>query len=147
MKISTKGRYGLKAMLDMAVYSLGDQVTLKSIAQRQKISEGYLEQVFSALRKAGLIKGIKGSQGGYFLNRSASDITVGEILRALEGDLSVVDQETDVAEGDDFEYCIKTNVWSRINESINNTVDSITLDDLATQYNKQKDNSAFIYYI
>lgn len=147
MKISTKGKYGLKAMLDLAANSLGDQVTLKSIAQRQNISEGYLEQVFSALRKSGLVKGIKGSQGGYVLGKNASEITVGDILRVLEGDLSVVD-ENDLAGADDpAGYCIKCNVWDRLNESINSMVDSITLDDLVKEYNKMGCESSYIYYI
>jgi Rrf2 family protein len=148
MKISTKGRYGLKAMLDLAVNSLGDQVSLKSIAQRQNISENYLEQVFSTLRKAGFVKSIKGPQGGYILGRSVSEITVGDLLRVLEGSLSVIDEAagknyTD----DDAEFCITRNVWEKVNESINNTVDSITLEDLTAEYKKMKDDYPFIYYI
>lgn len=91
MKMSTKGRYGLRAMLDIAINSRGDIVNVKSIAERQNISESYLEQVFSILRKAAIVKSIKGAQGGYILADDPSNITVGQILRTLEGNLNVVD--------------------------------------------------------
>jgi Rrf2 family cysteine metabolism transcriptional repressor len=146
MKISTKGRYGLKAMLDMAAFSYGDQVSLKSIAERQNISDNYLEQVFSTLRKAGLVKSIKGAQGGYILGRDASKITIGDILRALEGSLSVVDYDQ-YNRNDDAENCIRKNVWEKIDASINETVDSITLEDLANEYRTTKGNYAYMYYI
>lgn len=84
MKISTKGRYGLRAMLDLALNSLGDHVALSNIAERQDISVSYLEQMFSVLRKAGLLKSVKGAQGGYVLADRPSQIKVGTILRALE---------------------------------------------------------------
>jgi Rrf2 family protein len=148
MKISTKGRYGLRAMLDLAVYSLGDQVSLKSIAQRQGISENYLEQVFSSLRKANLVKSVKGAQGGYILGRDASDITVGEILRVLEGRLSVVDlAEDDSQTGRDIEKCLSRNVWKKLNDCINSLADSITLEDLMTEYKKAQGDSSLMFYI
>lgn len=146
MKISTKGRYGLRAMLHLALYSLGDHVALKTIAQMQNISENYLEQVFSTLRKAGLVNSIKGAQGGYILARSASDITVGDILRILEGNLSVIDEVKDNL-NDDAEFCITNSVWKKLNHSINSTVDSITLEDLVDDYKNLKNNSAYNYCI
>ncbi|MDP4143770.1 MAG: Rrf2 family transcriptional regulator [Bacillota bacterium] len=145
MKISTKGRYGLKAMIDLAVYSVNDSVTLKSISERQNISESYLEQIFSTLRKNGLVKGKKGSQGGYILGDIMSNIKIGDILRALEGDLSVVELSEDtVVVG--IDKCIKNNVWEKLNESINSIVDSITLEDLVYDYNREN-GSNFMYYI
>lgn len=145
MKISTKGRYGLKAMIDLAANTVNDSVTLKSISERQNISEGYLEQIFSALRKKGLIQGRKGSQGGYILGESMNKITVGVILRALEGDLNVVESE-EVNTEDKAEQCIKYNVWDKLNNSINEIVDSITLEDLVLEYNTLSNND-FMYYI
>lgn len=145
MKISTKGRYGLKAMIDLAANSVNDSVTLKSISERQNISEGYLEQIFSALRKKGLIQGRKGSQGGYILGESMNKITVGVILRALEGDLNVVDLD-EVNTEDKAEQCIKYNVWDKLNNSINEIVDAITLEDLVLEYNTLNNND-FMYYI
>ncbi len=84
MKISTKGRYGLRAMLDIAINSNGEYITLKTISKREEISEDYLEHVFSILRKANLVKSIKGSQGGYVLKDRPSEITISSILYALE---------------------------------------------------------------
>lgn len=147
MKISTKGRYGLKAMVDLAVSSVNDSVTLKSISQRQNISEGYLEQIFSSLRKEGLVKGRKGSQGGYVLAKSMNEITVGNVLRTLEGELVVVERDDqEVVNEDKLDSCIRNNVWDRLNNSINDIVDSITLEDLVINYNNLI-NSNYMYYI
>ena len=136
MNISTKGRYGLRAMVDIAVHSLGDYIPLKIIAERQAISENYLEQVFSVLRKAELVKSARGSQGGYTLSREASKITVGEVLRVLEGDLSITGDD-DGALGVDktIKVCINTIVWKKVNEQINKVMDSVTLQDLVEKYN------------
>lgn len=147
MKISTKGRYGLKAMVDLAVNSVNDSVTLKSISQRQNISEGYLEQIFSSLRKEGLVKGRKGSQGGYVLAKSMNEITVGNILRALEGELVVVERDdAEIVNEDKLDNCIRNNVWDRLNKAINDIVDSVTLEDLVINYNNLV-NSSYMYYI
>ncbi|MFZ5987783.1 MAG: RrF2 family transcriptional regulator [Bacillota bacterium] len=148
MRISTKGRYGLRAMLDLAINSHGDHVPLKSIAERQDVSESYMEQVFSALRKAGLVKSVKGPQGGYILAVNPSNITIGDILRVLEGTLSVVDENNEeAARNNDVERCLTEKVWNLINESINGIVDSITLEDLMQEYKKMNNNKAIMYYI
>jgi len=149
MKLSTKGRYGLRAMVDLAVHSKGDHVSLYSIAERQNVSENYLEQVFSTLRKSGLVKSIKGAQGGYVLANDPSYIKVGTILRALEGNLSIVDENAEMvnSEQNSIQYCIKMNVWDRINESINNLVDLMTLEDLINDYKKMSGSMAGMYYI
>lgn len=148
MKISTKGRYGLRCMIDLAVYSSSEHVPVKSIAERQGISENYLEQVFSSLRKAGLIKSIKGSQGGYVLNCSPSEIRVSQILNALEGKLEIVDsKEYSEALSNETEVVITKLVWNRINEEINSIVDSITLETLIEEYKKLNRNEAYMFYI
>jgi Rrf2 family protein len=147
MKLSTKGRYGLRAMLDLAVNSAGDHVSLYNIAERQGVSENYLEQVFSALRKAGLVKSVKGAQGGYILAHQPSKTTVGTILRALEGDLSVVDDEKENSAGNLVIRCIKNEVWDRMNESLNKVVDSITLEDLLLDYRKMEGVNNEMYFI
>jgi len=145
MKISTKGRYGLKAMIDLALYSDSENsITLKSISERQGVSERYLEQIFSSLRKNDLVKSIKGPQGGYMLSDEASKITVGKILRALEGDISIVSLEED--DNNKIDRCIKENVWTKINEAIDEIVDSITLEDLVWEYNKIG-SEAYMFYI
>jgi Rrf2 family protein len=146
MKISTKGRYGLRAMVDLAVHSVNEHVSLNSIAERQDVSVSYLEQVFSVLRKAGLVKSIKGAQGGYILGDEPHNITVGMILRALEGELSIVDGNTGTRY-DNMQYCIKKNVWDKMNNSINEIVDSISLEDLVVEYYRMKGSDNFMYYI
>lgn len=135
MNISTKGRYGLRAMVDIAVNSIGDYIPLKIIAERQDISENYLEQVFSVLRKANLVKSARGSQGGYTLSRDASKITVGEVLRILEGDLGIAGDDSGTLGIDKtIKVCINTAVWQKVNEQINNVMDSVTLGDLVEKY-------------
>jgi Rrf2 family protein len=149
MKISTKGRYGLRALADMAIHSNGEHVSLNSIAERQNISDNYLEQVFSILRKAGLVKSVKGAQGGYILAADPADITVGNILRALEGNLSVTDERSEAESVSEtgLQRCISKNVWEKINDSVNQVVDSITLEDLVTEYQKASDNMSLMFFI
>lgn len=142
MKISTKGRYGLRAVMDLCINSNGDYVPLISIAERQNISKNYLEQVFSALRKTGIVKSVKGSQGGYLLNGKTSEVTIGNILRALEGDLSVVKEEQSNSK---IEYCIKMNLWDKIDQKLYQIIDNMTLEDLINEYNKGTDS--MMYYI
>ncbi|MBP7176287.1 MAG: RrF2 family transcriptional regulator [Thermoclostridium sp.] len=148
MRFSTKGRYGLRAMIDLAVYAKAGQVALNSIADRQGISLNYLEQVFSALRKAGLVRSIKGAQGGYMLAKNPEYTTTGEIIRVLEGSLSVIDEdETDFSRDNVIRNCIRTRVWDRMDEAVNSYVDSVTLDELARQYQKNNGLDDFMYYI
>ncbi len=135
MKITTKGRYGLRALIDLAQYSEVEPVSINSIASRQGISERYLEQLMTLLKKAGLIKSIRGAGGGYVLAKDTSDISVGDVLRALEGSLEPVEctafhseNSCEAAGG-----CVTKYVWQRINESINRTVDEINLKQLVEE--------------
>lgn len=132
MKLSTKGRYGLRAMVDLAFYSINEPVSIQSIAQRQNLSDSYLEQLFGKLRKAGLIASVRGAQGGYILAKKADNISVGDILRALEGDLTPVEcsEITGERSCDSSESCVTKYVWKKINDSISNTVDAILLSEL-----------------
>jgi Rrf2 family cysteine metabolism transcriptional repressor len=147
MKFSTKGRYGLRAMVDLAVYANSGQVALNSIADRQNISLNYLEQVFSALRKAGLVKSVKGAQGGYMLAKSPKHTTAGDILRVLEGSLSIIDEDEAFVKENAIRNCIKASIWEKIDEAVNAYVDSVTLEDLSRQYRKINGLDDFIYYI
>lgn len=132
MKLSTKGRYGLRAMIDLAIHSKDEAVSIASIAARQKISESYLEQLIPKLRKAGMISSVRGAGGGYMLAKPASEISVGDILRALEGSLDPVDCAglPGAAGCEESENCVTKYVWQKINESINQTVDGIYLEEL-----------------
>jgi Rrf2 family cysteine metabolism transcriptional repressor len=149
MKLSTKGRYGVKAMLDLAVHSSEGHIPLKSIAERQNISENYLEQLFALLRKEGIVKSIRGAQGGYMLAHDPQEITVGSILRALEGSLAPVDcvTENDPAHCDRAERCVTKSIWTKIRDKVNEVVDSITLKDLMEEYRKLNTEQGYMYYI
>ncbi|MCI9446373.1 MAG: RrF2 family transcriptional regulator [Lachnospiraceae bacterium] len=137
LKLSTKGRYGLRAFIDLAVCGEGQPVSLASIAQRQEISVSYLEQLMAKLRKAGLVESVRGVNGGYSLARPADEISVGDVLRALEGDLAPVECAgigTDSgAHCSGSSQCVSKIVWKRINDSINDTVDSIYIGELVRE--------------
>lgn len=151
MKISTKARYGLRALVDLAVHSSGDQVPLISIAQRQELSANYMEQVFSSLKKAGIVKSIKGSQGGYILAKRSCDITVGEVIRAIEGEILIVEEEEARDNAsliyNSMKQCLQEQVWSKITESICQVIDHITLEDLMKDYEKLNQKEVLMYYI
>ena len=147
MKLSTKGRYGLRAMVDMAIYSKGEHVSINSIAERQGISANYLEQVFSTLRKAGLVKSVKGAQGGYSLSQTPQEITIGSIIRALEGDMQIVDEKDSNDSETTIQRIIKKSVWDKMNQSLNELLDSITVEDLVNDYNKESGIDGEMYYI
>lgn len=140
MKISTKGRYGLRALIDLAQYSEIEPVSISSIANRQDISERYLEQLMTLLKKAGIIKSIRGAGGGYVLVKDTGEISVGDVLRALEGSLEPVEcaafKEEDSCAASDI--CVTKYVWQRINESINRTVDEISLKQLVEEGRNKK---------
>lgn len=131
MKISTKGRYALRLMLDLATYNNGEPISLKDVARRQQISDKYLEQIIAILNKAGYVRSIRGAQGGYLLKKDPSEYTVGMILRLTEGDLAPVSCVG--SEGDDCERrsgCVTVRIWEQIYDAVNNVVDKITLADM-----------------
>ena len=140
MKLSTKGRYGLRALIDLALYSEEEAVSLQSIAGRQNISVSYLEQLVRKLKKEGLVTSVRGAQGGYKLAKRAQEISVGEVLRALEGSINAVscgEGENVHCQGEDL--CVTRYVWQRINASIQETVDSIMLDQLVEESRRVRD--------
>lgn len=134
MKISAKGKYGLKAMIDLALNSNGNSVSLKSIAERQSIPEAYLEQLIAHLKKANLVNSIRGVNGGYFLAKQSKDITVGEILKALEGSMALVGCIDDSITCDEKNKCISRIVWEKIQTGINQAIDNFTLEDLIAEF-------------
>ena len=127
MRISTKGRYALVLMLDLAMYDSGGPVRLKDVARRQQISEKYLEQIISILNKAGFVKSIRGPQGGYRLRYEPEKYTVGMILRQTEGEPSPVCYEDE--ESREREAVINR-IWVQMESAVNRVVDKITLSDL-----------------
>lgn len=131
MKISTKGRYALRLMLDLAINDTGDFIPLKNVSERQDISVKYLEQIITVLVKAGFVKGLRGSKGGYKLARKPEEYTVGMILRLTEGSLAPVaclDDEVNLCERAD--HCITLGLWQEIYDAVNSVVDNVTLYDL-----------------
>ena len=131
MKISTKGRYALRLMLDLALHNTGEQISIKSIAARQDISEKYLEQIISLLHRAGFVKSYRGAQGGYRLAKDPGDYTVGMILRLTEGSLepvNCIDEEENICKRSNL--CVTREVWKELYEAISGVVDHITLQDL-----------------
>lgn len=138
MKLSTKGRYGLKAMFELAVKEGEGPTSLKYIAERQGLSDQYLEQLFSTLRRAGLVKSVRGAQGGYLLSKPAEQITVGDIIRVLEGPIApsdcVLESDTECEKSD---MCVTKVIWERIKVSIDDVIDSITLKDMVMDYRQK----------
>lgn len=135
MKLSTKGRYGLRALIDLAVYSTDEAVSIQSIARRQNISDRYLEQLMGKLRRAGLVVSVRGAGGGYRLARPSGEISVGEVLRALEGNLDAVTcPGTEEGPGcEEADLCVTRYVWKRINDSITQAVDTIMIEQLVEE--------------
>ena len=141
MRISTKGRYALRLMLDLAVYSSGEPIRLKDVARRQNISEKYLEQIISVLNKAGYVRSVRGPQGGYVLQRAPKEYTVGMVLRLTEGSLAPVECVEENAPGCDMEDdCVTRVLWQKLNDAVNSVVDNITLEDLLEWRAQRADN-------
>ncbi|MBS6043509.1 MAG: Rrf2 family transcriptional regulator [Clostridium baratii] len=133
MKLSTKGRYGVKAMVDLAINYGEAPVSIKTISKRQNISEYYLEQLFSPLRKAKLIKSIRGAQGGYVLNKEPKDIKVSDIMYVLEGPIEIADCIED-AKCNNVDCCATRILWRKIKDSIDSVMEGITLEDIVNDY-------------
>jgi len=137
MKLSTKGRYGTRAMIDIALYRDSGSTLLKDISTRQGISLKYLDHILSNLRKAGLVKNVRGKGGGYALMRSPSQITLCEIIEAVEGSLAPVECV------DDPDYCKKTStcsardVWMKVRQSIEDVLRNTSLQSLIENQEKK----------
>lgn len=143
MKISTKGRYAMRLMLDLAMNNTGAPVSLKDIAKRQEISDKYLEQIISILNKAKFVKSIRGAQGGYILTRRPEEYTVGMILRLTEGSLAPVACVEEDSSCERMCDCATILVWKKMNDAINEVVDSIRLSDLV-DYEMQRSGEYII---
>ena len=134
MKISTKGRYALRMMLDLAQHQQDGYIALKDIAQRQNISKKYLEQIVPLLHKSQVLKTNRGSRGGYMLAKAPDQYTVGDVLRITEGSLAPVDcLNQDPIECERSGECPTLPVWQGLYRVINEYLDNVTLADLAVQ--------------
>lgn len=138
MKISTKGRYALRLMVDLALFGQGQPVSLRDVAQRQQLSDKYLEQIVTPLVKAGLVRSVRGAGGGYLLTRRPEDYTTGEILRPLEGDLAPVECATDNQFCERSGQCVTVELWQEIHRAVSQVVDRTTLADLAERQRQKQ---------
>ena len=134
LKLSTRGRYGIHAMYDLAVHYGDGPQSIKCIAERQGIPEAYLEQLIAVLRREKLVISNRGAQGGYRLVREPEDITVGDVLRALEGGLNLVDCLLEEDSCGKSCACPSRIVWLKIRDGLNRIVDGITLQDMIDEY-------------
>lgn len=144
MKISTKGRYALRLMLDLALNNTGEYIKIKNISERQEISEKYLEQIVTILSRAGFVKSVRGAQGGYKLARDTKEYTVGEILRVTEGCLAPVVCLEDETECTKINDCVTIEIWRQLDKAINKVVDNITLADLVEWQIEKVNNNYYI---
>ncbi|EHG20906.1 hypothetical protein HMPREF9334_01199 [Selenomonas infelix ATCC 43532] len=139
MKLSTKGRYSVTALYELALHYGEGVVPLKTIAQTQQISENYLEQLMSPLRRAGLVESVRGAQGGYTLALPPEEVTIGRIITAVEGPIALVDC---LLTGTDAEgrscvragHCVTRQVWAEVRDSINSVLNNISLADLIQRH-------------
>ena len=143
MKLSTKGRYGVRAMVDLASNYGSAPISIKTISKRENLSEYYLEQLFSPLRRANIIRSIRGAQGGYVLCKPPNEITVGDIMTILEGPIEIADC-IDGVECDSSDCCATKAVWEKIKNSIDSVMDSITLQDIIDDHEANKNKKSGI---
>ncbi len=148
MKLSTKVRYAIRAMLELALHYGEGPVSVKEISKKQGISSRYLEHLIVSLQTAGLVKTIRGKEGGCVLARHPSQIKIAEVVSALEGPLAVVECVVDDKFCPREKFCVARDVWIKVREAILNVLNSITLQDMIEwQKKKLKTTQPYIYYI
>jgi Rrf2 family protein len=144
MKISSRGRYGIRLLIDLAEHAGEPHVPLAAAAERKGISIRYLEQVAIILRRSGFIRSVKGASGGYVLSRPAQDIILGDVLRVLEGDMLVVDPPLPDSPESPFQRCIRLAVFDRMNEGIARVIDKKSLSEIVCAGDPDE---SFMYFI
>ena len=145
MRVSTKGRYALRIMSDLAMHDNGEYISLKEVAGRQNITIKYLEQIIPLLSKAGYLKSSRGNNGGYRIARPAKEYTVGDILRVSEGSLApIACLDTEVNECERASECVTLSMWQGLYRVVNDYLDNITLEQLVDDYNSREINNYYI---
>lgn len=142
MKLSTKGRYGLRLMIELALHEKNELVTLKEISKQQQISQKYLWSLITPLQKAGLVRSERGARGGFMLARPASKITLRDIVVELEGPLSIVECVRTPSICHRNALCVARDVWADVSAKIENALKAITLKNVVTSY-KKKESALF----
>ncbi len=141
MKISTKGRYAVRVMLDLALNNTGECIKVKDIASRQGISEKYLEQIIAVLNRAGYVNSVRGAQGGYRIAKDPSEYTIGMILRLTEGSMApVACLDEGAPDCDRCDTCETLEVWKDLYAAINNVIDNVTIADLVEKSRQRAEN-------
>lgn len=143
MKLSTKGKYGLKAIFELSLHVNEGPMPLNIIASKQKIPEQYLEQIFSTLKRSKLITSVRGAQGGYLLNKAPNEVTVGDVLTILEGPVALSQCIIDEGVCENANDCSTKLVWEKLKIGIEDVLNSITLQDMVDDYNKRNNIKEF----
>lgn len=147
MKLSTKGRYGTRALLDMALHQEDSPIQLKDIARRQNISLPYLEHLIAPLRVGGIVRSIRGPGGGIVLAKNPGEIKLSEIIRLLEGDISPADCVKDPKICERAAYCVTRDVWDELKQAMNGILEATTLQDLMEREKRKGRPEAAMYYV
>ncbi|MBI2832729.1 MAG: RrF2 family transcriptional regulator [Chloroflexi bacterium] len=147
MKLSTRGRYGTRLLLDLAMHGGPDPVPLKDIARRQEISLRYLEHLIVFLISAGIVRSTRGPKGGVALARPASEIKLDEVIQILEGSIAPVDCVDDASVCDRSELCVTRDVWTELKKAMGRVLESITLQDLVERQRAKDQSEKAMYYI
>lgn len=147
MRLSTKGRYAARLMLELALEYGKGPVLLKEVAERQEISEKYLGHLILPLKAAGLINSTRGAHGGYTLAKAPQDITLAEVVQAVEGNLSVVECVSSPEVCSRVEVCVTRDIWSQLSEKMMEILESITLQDMVSRQKQKQQLQALIYSI
>jgi len=147
MKLSTKGRYGTRAMVDLALHYGQGPILLKDIAKREEISEKYLEHIITSLKVAGLVKSIRGAHGGYILAKPPAQIKISQVIKVLEGSIAPVECVDDPGLCSRVELCVTRDVWKEIKRVMDEVLESVSLKDLVEQQKRKEENKSVIYNI
>lgn len=147
MKLSTRGQYGTRALLDLALHSGEGLVLLKDISRRQQISLPYLERVITPLIAGGILRSTRGPKGGVSLARSPQKIRLSEVIRLLEGSIAPVECVNDPTYCSRSDFCVTRDIWGELNEAMNGVLESITLQDLVERQKRKENPKEVMYYI
>ena len=147
MKLSTKGRYAARLMLDLAIYYGKGPILIKDIAERQEVSDKYLGHLIPSLKAVGLINSARGAHGGYLLAKTPGDITLGEVIQAAEGNLAIVECVAAPSVCGRIDFCVTRDIWKGISEKIMELLDSITLEDMVEMHKKKQAIHSLMYSI
>ncbi len=147
LRLSTKGRYGTRVMLELALNYGDGHMLLKDIAEKQDISVGYLEQIMPSLKAAGFINSNRGAHGGYTLARPPAEITLREIVTVLGGSVSLVECINSPEVCDRVDFCVTRDLWDEISDKIDSTLRSKNLQDLVSKHRNKEKSRPFMYSI